>query len=329
VRQGKLWAWMRKDAVLRWATAALGAAFLALAVALVVLEPLTGLFAVAGAAVGLALRFFSERTAPGPEPAARALTVGRLVLIAVTVAATVLTSVFLLANTAEEPGRPDPPSLLAVLRAPYVAELSYVDPGRWQGAETFTLDRGILRRRARSVRPREVLPSPWRLLRIERVAGDRLMVFGRDTEPVVFDVPAWQPLTASHTIPPPAVTSRPLRAVLVAAEGSRVVLRAPERRVWRTTPGSEATPDARDDWERREIPLRVGGVAAAGEDMVVEVRSDLARQELFPEGLVGATAWGGLKWLFGILGLGAVLSSKVREFLWGWVKRLRRPRPRD
>jgi hypothetical protein len=319
---------MRKDAVLRWAAAALGAALLALAVVFVVLEPVAGLFAAAGAAIGLAIRFVSERAAPGPESATRALTVGRLVSLAVVAAVTVSSIVALLSTTDEEPRPRDRPPILSVLRVPYVAELSYFDPGRWQGAETFTLDRRLLRRRAPRVRPREVLPSPWRVLRIERVGGDTLLVFGRDTEPVRFDVPAWQPLTASHTISPPAVVSRPLRAQLVAAEGSRVDLRAPERRVWRTTPGSEPTPDARDDWERREVPLRVGGVAAAGEDIVVEVRSDLARQELFPQGLVGASAWGGLKWLFGILGLGAVLSSKVRELLWGWVKRLRRRQPR-
>jgi hypothetical protein len=45
---------MRKDVVLRWATTFLGAVALAVVVALFVLEPIVGLFALAGIAVGSA-----------------------------------------------------------------------------------------------------------------------------------------------------------------------------------------------------------------------------------------------------------------------------------
>jgi hypothetical protein len=327
---------MRKDAVLRWATTFVGAVALAVGVALFVLEPIVGVFALAGIAVGSATRFlWSREGTPGtPEPAPRApIPVGRIVALVIGGASIVAAIATFATVTLEGPKAPGPQRRpLVVLRAPYVAELSYVDGGRWEGAETLTLDRAdveaMLRRRGRGL-PDEplkgVLPAPWRLLRSEHVGDATLDVFGRDAEPVVFNVPGWRPLTASHTIPVPSIRSRRLQARLVAAEGSRIVLRAPERRVWRTTPASAATPDAqRQDWERREVPLRVGGAAVAGEDVVVEIRSDLARQEFFPQGLVGASAWGGLKWAFGILGLGAALSSKVREFLWGWVRRVAR-----
>jgi hypothetical protein len=327
---------MRKGVVLRWATTFLVAVALAVVVALFVLEPIVGIFALAGIAVGSATRLlWSREGAPGtaeraPSPSR---SVGRIVAFVIGGALIVATIATLATRTLEEPKTPAPqrrPEV--VLRAPYVAELSYVDGGRWEGTETLTLDRAdveaTLRRRGRGLPDEpleEVLPAPWRLLRSEHVGEATLDVFGRDAEPVVFNVPGWRPLTASHTIPVPSIRSRRLQAQLVAAEGSRVVLRAPERRVWRTTPASEATPAAyRKDWERREVPLRVGGAAVAGEDVVVEVRSDLARQEFFPQALVGASAWGGLKWAFGILGLGAALSSKVREFLWGWLRRVAR-----
>jgi hypothetical protein len=327
--RGNLSAWMRLDAVLRWVVTGLAAAFVAAAVLLIIVEPIVGLFAVAGAAVGVVIRFFwpGEEVNGRPRPAEHRPALGRIVALLISGAAAVSAITILL----EQGGQRAPvPPVRVVLRVPYVAELSYVDAGRWQGVETLRLDgrdlEVVLRRRGRGPPARRlkgVLPVPWRLLRVERIGVERFYVFGRDAMPVGFQVPRWRPFTASHTIPVPAVRSRLLRAQLVAAEGSQIRLRAPERRVWRTTPGSEATPDAqRADWEQREVSVRVGGRAAAGEDVVVEVRSDLATQELFPQAVVGASGWAGLKWVFGILGLGAVVSAKVREFMWGWLRRV-------
>ena len=285
-----------------------------------------------------------ERAPAPPSPAwgrSAGRRMGRTATIAVLLTATasvaVLTDFYRsdrprpLPDGRPRPGPPDePPPPLLRTRVLYATERTYVRSGGWSGSETLTLDLATLRpvlwarpRRPVEERLARVLPAPWTFEHEEREGQRRLYVFRRPARRVPFAEPAWRPLTTSHTIPLPAVRVPRLRALLVPDRDSTLVLHAPARRVHGTTPASEPGPDERAGWEQREVPLGPAAVSSRRR-VVVEVRSDLATLELFPEQLIDITGWGLLKWLFGALGFGAVVSERVRKLLFGWMRRAAR-----
>ena len=272
--------------------------FAVLAFAIVLRPALLGVVA-AGAVIGLVLRFAIERRRVAV--AARALAEvaqaddlllrerarprqGLRLLVAVGALALALASfvfaAFLTQGTQLDVAPISAPPPPDAHRVPYRAVLDFQEKGDWVGQEWFTLKlseaealvpagNGSLRARLRAA-----VPRGWNV-RSDTTGDATVYRIQRNYPSHPFDVPAWRPLTISHSLPAPYLRSPQFRYTLFAADGSTVTLHARENRVFATAPSSSASPEA-GARVKRTVKLEVIGVQEAGSGVDIEVESDLA-----------------------------------------------------
>jgi|GEM_PF-6281915 len=323
-------AWRRARLVISrlavWAV--LIAVFLVLAFA-VVLWPTLLLAVLAGASVGLVVRFtIKRRRAPGkgPQLSRQATGPGRgylllLIIGTVGVVAIATGSFTFGAGVYLKPRHPARPLRTPTHRVTYQADLDFEAKGDWSGLEWFTLKRAeakaLVRAGKRPIEPllQAAVPSGWKV-HPDTTGNVTVYRIQRAYPSHPFHVPSWRPLTISTSLPAPELRSPRFRYPIFAGKGSMITLHAPEHRVRATAPSSSASPEA-GAREVRVVKLEVIGAHEAGSGVDIEIESDLARQ--LPQTWVGH---GILVVFASILGsLGFTLAG-AWGFVWRFLKRL-------
>jgi hypothetical protein len=299
----------------------------------VVLRPALIWIVVAGALLGLLLRFLIKHRARKHDRSSREMTrsergrrllevIGSLALMLV--ALVVIWRFGVAADFGEELEPPNLPSVETVHRVPYQAALRFQKRGDWSGQEWFMLTPkeakalvGAGDQLAR--RLSTAVPSGWSVH--PDTTGDVTVYRIQRSYPShPFDVPRWRPLTKSTSLPAPQLHSPHFKHALFAAKGSTITLRAPEHRILATAPSSSESPEA-GATAKRVVTLEVVGAGDAGSGVDVEIESDLATE--LPQKAVGHGTVALVSGMLGTLGVTFTLGLGYLKRLAKWFKRPR------